>query len=147
MSSPHKCNQESSYSAFNTMAVAFSQIFWALPTFFQIHRTRLPLQSFLEGSSSGWDANLRFASHVREYFHPQTSLHVFLICGALHWTFITYQQSPRTSCCPRIGPWPNILIWASTPALLLVDKKLISVVAQIKFSNNLLLKICCKKKL
>ena len=33
MSSPHKCGQESGYSAFNATAAAFSQIFWALSTF------------------------------------------------------------------------------------------------------------------
>ena len=33
MSFPHKCSQESSYSAFNATAATFSQIFWALSTF------------------------------------------------------------------------------------------------------------------
>ena len=115
MSSPHKCGQESDYSSFNTAVAAFPQIFWAFPPSFQIHRIRPPLQSILEGSSSSWNANLRFASHVREDFHPQTPLHVPLTCGALRQTFIMYWQSPRTICCPHIGPWPNILIWVPTP--------------------------------
>ena len=33
MFSPHKCDQESGYSAFNMAITAFSQIFWTFPTF------------------------------------------------------------------------------------------------------------------
>ena len=117
MSSPHKCGQENGYSAFNTVTVAFSYIFWALPPFFQIHRTRPPLLSFLEDSSSYWDANLRYASHVRKDFHPWTFLHVLLAYGALCWAFTIYQQSPQMFYCPRTGPWPNILFWALTPTI------------------------------
>ena len=100
----------------------FLRSFGLYPPSFQTRRTRLPLQSFLEGSFGGWDANLRFASHVREDFHPQTSLHVLLICGTPYWTFITYWLSPRMVCCPQIGPWPNILVWASTPTTIYLDR-------------------------
>ena len=117
MSSSHKCGQESGYSAFNAVAAAFPQIFWAFPPFFQIHRTRPHLLSFLEGSSSCWDTNLRYVSHVREDFHPRTFLHVLLTYRALCWAFIIYWQSPRTFYCPRTGPWHNILFWALTPTI------------------------------
>ena len=60
--------------------------------------------SFLEGSSSCWDANLRYDSHVREDFHPQTPLHMLLTYGALCWAFIMYWQSPRIVYCPQTGP-------------------------------------------
>ena len=90
MSSPHKCGQGSDYSAFNAVTSTFPQIFWVFSHSFQIHRTRLPLLSFLEGSSSCWDANLRYASHVREGFHPRTSFHVLLTYGALCWAFTMY---------------------------------------------------------
>ena len=115
MSSPHKCGRESGYSTFNVVTVAFPQIFQALPPSFQIHRTRPSFLSFLEGSSSYWDANLRYASHVREGFHSWTPLHMLLTYGVLCWAFTMYQQSPRMVYCPRTGPWPNILIWTLTP--------------------------------
>ena len=115
MSSPYTCDQESGCNAFNAVAAAFLMIFWAFPPFFQIHRTRPPLLSFLEGSSSCWNTKLRYASHVREDFHPRTFLHVLLTYGALCWAFTIYWQSPRTFYCPQMGPWPNILFWALTP--------------------------------
>ena len=115
MSSPRKCGQENGYSAFNVVAVAFPQIFQDFPPSFQIYRTRPPLLSFLEGSSSCWDANLRYASHVREDFHPRTPFHVILTYGAPCQAFTMYWQSPRTVYCPRTSPWPNILFWALTP--------------------------------
>ena len=115
MFSSHKCGQECGYSAFNAVTVSFPQIFWTFPPSFQIHRTCPPLLSFLEGSSSGWDANLRYASHVRKDFHSRTPLHVLLTCRALRWAFIMYWQFPLMVYCPRTGPWPNILIWALTP--------------------------------
>ena len=46
--------------------------------------------SFLEGSSSCWDANLRYDRHVWEDFHRRTPLHVLLTYGALCWAFIMY---------------------------------------------------------
>ena len=46
--------------------------------------------NFLEGSSSCWDINLRYASHIREYFPPQTFLHVLFTYEALCWTFTIY---------------------------------------------------------
>ena len=76
--------------------------------------TRPPLLSFLEGSSSCWDTNLRYASHVREDFPPRTFLHVLLTYGALCWAFTIYWQSPRTFYCPWMGPRPNILFLALT---------------------------------
>ena len=117
MSSPHKCGQKSGYSVFNAVTATFPQIFWAFSHSFQIHRTRHPLLSFLEGSSSCWDANLRYASHVREGFHSWTPLHMLLTYGVLCWAFTMYWQSPWTVYCPRTDPWPNILIWALTPTL------------------------------
>ena len=107
----------SDLSAFNVMAAAFPQIFWVFPPFFQIHRTRPPLLSFLEGFSSCWDTNLRYASHVKEDFPPQTFLHVLLTYKALCWAFTIYWQSPWTFYCPRTGPWPNILFRALTPTI------------------------------
>ena len=115
MSSPHKCGQESGYKAFNAVAAAFPQIFWAFPPFFQIHRTHPPLLSFLEGSSSCWDTNLRYASHVREDFPPWTFLHILLTYETLYWAITIYWQSPRTFYCPRTDPWSNILFRALTP--------------------------------
>ena len=94
----------------------FLMIFWAFPPSFQIHRTRPPLLSFLEGYSSYWDTNLRYAGHVWEDFHPQTFLHVLLtIC----W------QSSQTFYCPRTGPWPNILFCALTPTVSFTNETLI----------------------
>ena len=81
MSSPHKYGQESGYSACNAVAATFPQIFWAFPPSFQIYRTRPPLLSFLKGSSSCWDANLRYASHVRKDFHPRAPSMCFLPMG------------------------------------------------------------------
>ena len=52
ISSPHKCDKKSGYSAFNAVVAVFPQIFWAFSHSFQIHKTRPPLLSFLEGSSS-----------------------------------------------------------------------------------------------
>ena len=119
MFSPHKCGQESGYSTFNAETATFPQIFCAFPHSFQIRKTHPPLLNFLEGSSSCWDINLRYASHIREYFPPQTFLHVLFTYEALCWTFTIYQQSPRTFYCPRIGPWPNILFWALTPTIII----------------------------
>ena len=121
MSSPHKCGQENGYSAFNTVTVAFSQIFWALPPFFQIHRTRPPLLSFLEDSSSCWDTNLTYVSHVRKDFHPRTFLQVLLTFRALCSAFTIYWQSPQTFYCPQTGLWPNIL-FGPLPLQLLAQK-------------------------
>ena len=42
--------------------------------FFHIHKTRPHLLSFLEDSSSCWDTNFRYASHIREGFPLQTFL-------------------------------------------------------------------------
>ena len=90
MYSLHKYGQENGYSAFNAVAAAFPQIFWAFSHSFQIHKAHPPLLSFLEGSSSGWDANLRYASHVRKDFYPRTPLYVLPTCGVLCWAFIMY---------------------------------------------------------
>ena len=65
----------------------FLRYFCALPPFFHIHKTRLHLLSFLKGSSSCWDTNLRYASHIREGFPSRTFLQVSLTYEALRWAF------------------------------------------------------------
>ena len=116
MSSPHKCSQKIGYSVFNAVTTIFLQIFCAFLPSFLIHRTH-PLLSFLEGSSSCWDTDLRYASRIREDFPPRTFLLELLNYKALGWAFTIYWQSPRMSYCPRIGPWPNILFRALTPTI------------------------------
>ena len=93
----------------------FLRYFCTLPPFFHIHKTHPHLLSFLEGSSSCQDINLRYASHIREGFPPRTFLQVSLTYKALRWAFTSYWQYPQTFQCPRTGSWPNILFRAFTP--------------------------------
>ena len=89
----------------------------SLPPFFHIHRTHPYLLSFLEGSSSCWDTNWRYASHIREGFPPRTFLQVSLTYEALCWAFTSYWQSPQMFYYPQIVPWPNILFRAFAPTI------------------------------
>ena len=99
MSFLHKCDQESGYNEFNMVVAAFPYIFLCSPPppfFFHIHKTHPHLLTFLEGSSSYWDTNLRYASHIRERFSPQTFLQVSFTYEALRRAFTNYWQSPQT---------------------------------------------------
>ena len=80
--------------------------------------------SFLEGSSSCWDTDLRYANRIREDFPPQTFLLMLLTYGALGWAFTIYWQSSQMFYCPRTGPWPNILFRAFTPTGIIQFSKL-----------------------
>ena len=104
MSSPCKCSQKSGYSVFNVVAAVFSQIFCAFLPSFLIHRTHPPLLSFLQGFSSCWDIDLRYASRIQEDFPSWTFLLVLLTYRALGWAFTIYWQSPQMFYCPWIGP-------------------------------------------
>ena len=61
-SSPHKCGQKSSYSAFNAVVAAFPQIFHS---FSHTHEARPHQWSFLEGRSRCWNKRLKRAHLVQ----------------------------------------------------------------------------------
>ena len=84
-SSPHKCGQKSSCSAFNMVVAAFPYIFFGFPFFSYVHEARPYRWSFLKGHPNCWSTYLSCLRHIQGGVPPRTTFHSFLTHETLKW--------------------------------------------------------------